>query len=293
MTTPRYASLIEQFRHWAAEEPSIRSALVVGSQARSSAPADEWSDLDLVIFHEDPDRLIESTEWFQRFGAVVVSLIEPTALLGSRERRVLYSDGRDVDFSVFPAAWQALVAQTPEGASVLRRGYEIVLDKDGHLARVPPSLSGQSPNRQGLPSEEEFQSLVADFWYHFLWTARKLRRGELWTAKMGCDGYLKRLLARIVEWQTIASSPGVVDTWHEGRFLDAWADPEVRARLPRAFATYDSGDVARALRETGELFSEEARAVARKAGWPYPTMAEAAVRELTSKALGPPGGAIA
>ena len=38
---------------WAESQPSIRAILVVGSRARRDFPADEWSDLDLMIFATD------------------------------------------------------------------------------------------------------------------------------------------------------------------------------------------------------------------------------------------------
>ena len=37
---------------WAESQPDIRAIIVVGSRARRDSPADEWSDLDLVIIQE-------------------------------------------------------------------------------------------------------------------------------------------------------------------------------------------------------------------------------------------------
>ena len=259
--------------------------MIVGSQARVDMPADEWSDLDIVIFHTDPARLIGSTDWFQPFGRVVLSMVEPTAVGGSRERRVLYSDGRDVDFAVFPSAAMAFFAGAPEGVSVLGRGFEILVDKDHQLGQIRPAARAEAPGPSGLPTEEEFLANVSDFYYHLLWFAKKSRRGETWLAKMGCDGYLKLLLARMIEWSTIASSPTKVDVWHNGRFLDRWAPPEVKSRLPATFAQYETHDVSRALGETGQLYSLLAHQVAGKFGWTYPSEAEDAVWRLVHRTL--------
>lgn len=285
MVVPRYGPIVQSFRRWADEDPDVRAALVVGSQARTDLPADAWSDLDVVVFHTDPRRLLASTDWFGRFGAVVLSVVEPTAVLGGLERRVLYSEGRDVDFSVFPSEAIPLIAASREGLEVLRRGYVVLLDKDQQLAKLRPVLEGGSPERRGLPTEERFQAGVADFWYHVLWTAKKLRRGELWSAKLGCDGYLKRQLAEMIEWQTLAVGEGV-DVWHEGRFLDRWADAAVRRRLPATFGGYEPRDLSRALRETGRLYSELARQVAGAQGWTYPADAEATVLRAVADTLG-------
>ena len=42
-----YAILIESFTTWAAYEDNVRTAVIIGSRARSDHPADEWSDLDI------------------------------------------------------------------------------------------------------------------------------------------------------------------------------------------------------------------------------------------------------
>ena len=280
-----YGPMMERFRTWASGEPALRAALVVGSQARVTEPADEWSDLDIVIFHRDPEQLLDSTDWIGRFGDVVLTTVESTAVSGGRERRVLYSDGRDVDFAVFPSEALAFIAQSPPGLEVLGRGYEVLLDKDGQLSPPIALPERGRRNRQKPPSEDQFQAAVADFWYHMQWAAKKLRRGELWTAKMGCDGYLKRLLVRMMEWQAIVRRGNEVDVWHDGRFLDRWAEPEVRARLPDTFARYDRRDLARGLDETGRLFSDLAREVARRCRWVYPERAESIVLMLVTHTL--------
>lgn len=290
MTASRYRSLLQEFRTWATGESAVRAAIVVGSQARVTEPADEWSDLDVVIFHEHPEQLLGSTDWVERFGPVLLTVVEPTAVFESRERRVLYRDGRDVDFAVFPARALAGLAQHPEGLAVLGRGYEVLADKDGQLPRRIPGAEAHVRDRRPPPEEPQFQSDVRDFWYHVLWTARKLRRGELWAAKFGCDGYLKRLLLRMVEWQVVVQSGRATDVWHEGRFLDRWAPAEVRTRLPATFARYDRADLARGLRATAELYSEVAREVARRLSWEYPEAIEAGVLTLVRGTL-PESGA--
>ena len=280
-----YGSIVERFRKWADSESGVRAALIVGSQARTDEPADEWSDLDIAIFHTDPARLIDSTEWFQPFGTVVLSMVESTAVGGSRERRVLYSDGKDVDFAIFPSAAIPFIAGSPEGLSVLGRGFVILLDKDHQLGEFRSVARSKAPESLGLPTEEEFRANVSDFFYHLLWAAKKLRRGETWTAKMGCDGYLKLLLVRMIEWSTVASAPTKVDVWHDGRFLDRWAPPEVRARLPATFAQYETRDLSRALGETNLLYSQLAHQVAGRLGWSYPTEAEEAVWKLVHRTM--------
>ena len=96
-------------------------------------------------------------------------------------------------------------------------------------------------------------SSPSDFWYHALWTAKKLRRGEVFTALECLDGHMKARLVTLLGWHA-RSLDASVDTWHEGRFVERWADPGALAALEKAFAYYDVRDVARALWETIDLW---------------------------------------
>ena len=49
-----YERLIERFVQWAQTDDNIRAAIVIGSRARVDHPADEWSDLDILILANDP-----------------------------------------------------------------------------------------------------------------------------------------------------------------------------------------------------------------------------------------------
>ncbi len=64
---------------------------------------------------------------------------------------------------------------------------------------------------------------------------------------------MKARLVTLLGWHA-RSVDASVDTWHEGRFVERWADPGALASLEKAFAYYDVRDVARALWETVDLW---------------------------------------
>jgi aminoglycoside 6-adenylyltransferase len=254
--------LLEQVIGWAQTQAGIRAVALVGSAARQDHPADEWSDLDLVLVAADPRAYLASTDWLAEFGEPWFSFVERDPAGQAIERRVLFASGQDVDFIILPveSGRQGFAGTfVPEIAA---RGLRVILDKDGILPPLPAATSG-GPVQP--PSFEEFSEVVNDFWFHTVWTAKKLRRGELWTAKRCCDDYLKRLLLRMLEWQA-----GGADTWFNGRFLEQWASPAVLDKLRIAFARYEEQDVWRALRVSMELFDEVARGTARRWRYDYP-----------------------
>ena len=235
---------------WAREREDVRALLVVGSQARANVPADRWSDLDVVLIVDDPEPYAEHPSWIREFGQPVLTFLEDTPV-GQRERRVLYESGEDVDFPLFSVTALELLEQSENAAHLLARGYRVLIDRIAlaeRLARVAAASEQPPP-----PTQRDFTQLASDFWYHALWAAKKLRRGEVFTAKGCLDGYMKARLVTLLEWHARAIDPSV-DTWHDGRFLERWADPGALAALEKAFAHYDVRDVARALWQTIDLW---------------------------------------
>jgi aminoglycoside 6-adenylyltransferase len=257
--------------------------MLVGSRARTDVPADEWSDVDLVLVVEEPARYLDDTGWLRELGTPIATFVEPT-LMGQRERRVLWEDGLDVDLPILPipVAKAFLEEQVGPAGTVVRRGARVLLDRDGWLTEAVDQARSTHPPQPAL-DQPALDRLVNDFWYHALWTARKARRGELWVAVECCDGVLKQLLLEMLRWS--ARLRAGVDTWHGGRFLESWLDPETRARLPATFAGYDAERLAPALLATAELFRQTTREVSEAAGLRYPEEVDRRVSALVAETL--------
>jgi aminoglycoside 6-adenylyltransferase len=266
--------LLAAVEAWGRQRADVRAALLVGSRARVDVPADRWSDYDVVLMVDDPAQYADDAGWLTAFGRPLLTFVEPTAVGGFVERRVLYDTGQDVDFALIPTMDVAQFAAEPAAAAVLWRGYRVLLDKVG----LAPALGSgpRVPVVPGPPGAAEFVQLTHDFWYHAIWAAKKLRRGEVFIAKQACDGYLKGLTVRLLAWHAKAADPEV-DTWHGGRFLERWADRPALAELRQAYAGYDAEDVARALGATVDLFERVERACAALLGLPL-TVAHQEVR---------------
>jgi aminoglycoside 6-adenylyltransferase len=248
---------------WALARDDVKAAVVVGSQSRADTPADRWSDLDVILLVDDPEPYAEDESWVAEFGNPVLTFLEPTAVGDQRERRVLYEDGEDVDLPLIPVAALERIDRSEDVPSLLARGYRVLVDKIGLSERLPEVAATARP--PDLPTQRQFTELASDFWFHGLWTARKLRRGEILTAQ----GSLVRLLlsntVTLLGWHARALDPSA-DTWHGTRFVERWADPGVLAALESAFPRYDVRDVARALWATIDLWQGLEEETARRLG---------------------------
>ncbi len=283
--TPDPESLLERIVSWAQADAGTQACLLLGSRARSERPADEWSDTDLILVLDDPDALLADAGWPARFGSVAITFIEDT-MLSLRERRVLYADGTDLDVVPMTRERMRRHLDDPHALLALGRGNRVLFDKVGlfhdlanHIALAEEAATSASR----AVDAADFANVVNDFWYHAVWTARKLRRGELWVALACLDGHMKRLLLRVIEWQTDITASA--DHWFDGRFLERWAEPSILTALRDSFAHYDPADVSRALTATMELFRRLASDLAVRLELPYPEAADAAATRLVTDLL--------
>jgi aminoglycoside 6-adenylyltransferase len=238
---------VEQVREWAAAQPDVQAAMPVGSAARSATPADEWSDIDIGLIVDDPAPYLRDAAWLAPFGTPLLTFVEPTAIGISHERRVLFDDGTEADFAFFPAAAIEQLRADAGADATLRRGYRVLVDRIG-IERLLDAPSPQAP-----PADAAMLAHLAnDVWYHALWAAKKLRRGELWVARSCVDCYLHARLLEIAALHAQALSPAV-DTWHGGRFLERWASDDVVAELWDSLAR-GREDIAAAIRRSVTLF---------------------------------------
>lgn len=272
----RFSGIIDNFMKWGETEERLKAAIIVGSQARENHPADKSSDLDIVMIVRDPGYFVTDDQWLEKIGKYHISFIEGT-LGGDQERRVLFDDALDVDFVLFPEAKIGKLEESGELPDILLKGWKPLIDKTGiceKLSRLPGERSSYQ-----MPSEEEFVNTVSDFWYHTVWTTKKLIRGELWATKSCADNYMKWKLLDLIEWYAHAYHGMDYDTWHEGRYLDEWAEEWIVQELARCYARYEKEDMKRALLATMNLFRSLAVSISDKLHYSYPQEADSYATE--------------
>jgi aminoglycoside 6-adenylyltransferase len=285
-----YDRIAGRFAAWAATQDAVRAAIILGSRAREDHAADEWADLDILVLARADSEHVMEPRWVEEIGEAWITFVEPTPDGSGLERRVLFAGGLDVDFAFLAvdAAERLLGADPRVADAAFGRGFRILLDKDGLAARLL-QLARPAAAPTTAPDARAFHEAVSDFWYHAVWTAKHLRRGELWWAKGSCDIHLKELLRRVLEWHAAA---GGRDPWFRGRFMEEWADPSTISGLRAAFARYDEDDVWRALFATMDLFADLSQRTAAVLGLPYPALEEqrsrALVEEMSSARPGRP-----
>ncbi len=273
----RFQDIKNRILKYANESEDVKAIVAIGSCARKDVKADEFSDLDLCVVASEVEKWY-SGEILGLFGNVSISFIEPT-LGGGKERRCVYDDDKDVDMIVFtPEHFEAAVK---EGVAdlVMSRGYDVLYDSMGCAALLEKYVKPGRPNPK--IGEAEFVNIVNDFYFHDIWASKKLKRGELYSAKMCVDSYMKKHLLRMLELYRHKSAR--VDVWHDGRFLEKWAGDEILKELETCFARYDEGDVRSALFASHNLFERISEELAKLEGFEYPALARECAKSYLRK----------
>ena len=262
--------LLERIDRWIGANEEIRGAAITGSRARADRPADDWSDLDLIVLTRDPSRLVDTTAWLDEIGPYWATVDHDAPIPGLRVRQVLFEGALDVDVVPVPAGGFADTVVLPGVGDLLAKGFRITADKDGELSSVTlPEVSAEGVD----VTHRDFSWTIEDFLFQCVWATKHLCRGEVWMAKDDVDNYMKTRLLAMIEWHARLTGRNAA-TWagasSGGRLLERWADPRWLDALPGTFAAYDARDVGRALLSLMELFRRVGEEVASQIGAPYP-----------------------
>lgn len=282
-------ALEQRFTVWAMDQPNIRAAVVVGSRARDDHPADDWADLDVMVYAENPDTYLGDSDWLGEIGTVWASFVYVTSG-DDPEQLVVYEGGLNVDFVVVSINTLRRATSAGTVPEIFLRGARVIVDKDAIADEAVPNQFHTPGFRQ--ITQEDLVSAVNTFWYAALYIAKQLRRGELWLALYRLNETRNGLLG-LVEAHARAVKGQDHDTWHMGRFLTEWAEPRVVEALGETFPQFTFNDGWRALWATIDLFRWLAKEIAKQMGFRYPETIEermaAAVKTLYLDTSAPGG----
>lgn len=257
----KYKEIENKIKAWANKQDNIKVVNVIGSRARHLP--DKWADLDVCVFTTSIEKTLAKFDSnVGKFGRYIFCITGMT-LRGDIERRILFEDGLDVDFAFMSYDIDEYLTIQKEGltpdllneiAETLHRGMRFILDKDGLFSEIFEKYKNLKPTPSNHPSENDIVELINYFWFHTIWTAKHLLRGELLWTKSSVDRLMKDQILKMAEWHAKAKHGQSYDTWFRGRYFEKWADPRIISELENCYAKYEKLDIQRALLETMNLF---------------------------------------
>ncbi|MDR2454381.1 MAG: aminoglycoside 6-adenylyltransferase [Bifidobacteriaceae bacterium] len=262
-----YSETLDQLTALLAPAGGVAGAAVIGSRGRGAA--DPAADLDLVLFAQAPEDLLGEVRWLSPLGRIWASTVDRSQP-GLPVRRLLLDDAVQLDLLILPLDGPQTLAPAAQRVlgDIARRGFTTV--KAG--GPVPDGLAALIPGepRSARPSQEEFAELVSRFWIDVVRVARRLGRGEVWSAMRLVNGPLKDAMVQMQSWIAKAVKGGELDTYWEGRHLREWAGRRFESELAGTIAVLYPDAVRRALFETMDQFRLQAIQAAQRWALDYP-----------------------
>lgn len=248
----RYYEIKQKLLALCETEQEIKAVVLIGSQARDYCKADEYSDVDLVIACSHPEKLLYEDTLIRKLGMPVYSFVEDT-IAGEKERRILFEGSLDVDMIILNEDRLKSHLNSRSINEIMNRGYKLLFDRCG-IAEYLHMITVIEKVRYIPLSEKEFKNQANDFLFHTVWAEKKVRRGELWTAIMCINGYLKSKLLSVIEMYEHIVHGETYDTRYGGRMIEQWSESFIAEKLKNCFAGYNSDDLLSALESTKQLY---------------------------------------
>jgi aminoglycoside 6-adenylyltransferase len=263
--------VLSKIVRWAGEENLVRVVVLESSRANPEAPLDILSDYDLALYVSDTRPFVRNDAWLQAYGRPLLTVRDAQRVFGLRQYNcmVLYDDGTKIDYSILPVALLRRMREKGRLTDNLDLGYRVLFDKDGLTRELPPpSYTAHIPRK---PTEQEFRSLIEEFWFCTTYVAKYLWRDEFFPVKVILDHETKwLLLRRMLEWRIEIDHDWSLKPGFFGKGLEKYVDVETWAQLEATYVGPDREDNWTALLKTTDLFRRIAVDVARGLGYGYP-----------------------
>ena len=254
---------------WAQQENTIRSLILTGSRARNET-IDFLADYDLSLFVADASKYILNNAWLATLGNTWVVVADHIQVNGTQypTRLVIFEGGIKVDFTFYDVAVLKTLEPDNDLYKRFAHGCKVLLDKDAltTLLTVAP-LKKIVPEK---PSQQEFETIVNEFFFEVYHVAKYLHRNDLWHAKFR-DWAAKEFLLRMIEWHERTHNGWNYNTYYLGVHMPSWISSETWNDLQQTFGHFDAQDSWQALHATIALFRKLATQTAHALGYAYPS----------------------
>ena len=116
--------LLARVRDWAAKQPDVAAAALVGSWARNDARM--YSDVDLVVLTDAQQSYLRGERWVTELGGL--KIVKSACWGPLLERRFVLPSGLEVEVGIAPLAWAAIDPVDSGTRRVVEDGMCIIYD---------------------------------------------------------------------------------------------------------------------------------------------------------------------
>ncbi|MFH0770725.1 MAG: aminoglycoside 6-adenylyltransferase [Candidatus Peregrinibacteria bacterium] len=260
---PTQQKVLQTLQRWGENNAAVRAMILTSSRANPYAKPDHYSDYDVELYVSDKKPFMND-KWLAHFGEVMILWPlkpMPTWNENSITRLVLFKNEMRIDFQILDSH-----SLDPKAFD---NGYRVLVDKDELTKNIPEPTYTEFIIKK--PTEEEYMSLVNEFFWDGTYVPKSLWRNELCHAKYMFDSIIRfNYFQQMIEWYIGMQHDWSVSTNKFGRYFKRYLDRNTWAELESTFAGADIEDNWKAFFNMVKLFRRLAREVASTLNYEYP-----------------------
>jgi aminoglycoside 6-adenylyltransferase len=255
--------VLQKLKEWAEKTDSVRALVLTSSRVSSDAVVDVFSDYDVELYVTSLDEF-KSDDWVSTFGNVLVKWpMKPASTSDDNNwitRLVMFENRLRIDFQI--------THNTEVGKLSYDSGYKIIIDKDGITSNI--SKPTKTEHLVKKPTEEEFLTLVNEFFWDGTYVPKYLWRGSLFFAKYMFAQLHFEYFETMIKWYIGSQNNWNVNTGAHGKYFEKYLDKQTWEEVRQTFTGADTEENWIAFFKLFELFTKFARIVSDDLGFNYP-----------------------
>lgn len=257
---------------WAESKVDIRAMLLTSARTNPSATVDRFSDYDVILVVTSIKPFLESEDWLEDFGKVLVVYRDPIRIEYGLEtfiRVTQYENGTKIDYTIWPVDLIRRITREPKLPPCLDVGYNVLIDKDNLTEQLRrPTYTAYIPI---IPTEKEYQALIEEFFNIAIYVAKHICRDDLMPLKYCLDYVAKQdKLRKMLEWRVELDHNWSIGLGAYGKSLKKYVKSEIWSELESTYVGAGKEENWEALFRTIAVFRKVATEVADHLGYSYP-----------------------
>ena len=254
----------KKIKDWAKKDTNIQSIIIIGSTSRELQKGDRYSDIDIIVFANNINRYKKQIDWIYKICNPISFYDGLEVSKGIFVKRVFFENEVAVDITIlkysslllmylyaffFETIFIRMVRKKKKKqienkilhfTYYLHRGFYFIMDKKDSKNRINKILQKFCYKTEFSFELNNPEIIIHRFWQNAYRMAVKLKRNELFTARIECECPMKKDLLSLIELYTKYKKGDNFETWHKGRYIEKWADPLIVKRLE---FVYDSNNI--------------------------------------------------
>lgn len=256
--------MMSTIMNWANNDEAVRTVIMTSSRTSIKSKIDFLSDYDIEVYTSDIEGFKKNDDWLDEFGDVMVRWPLKPKSTGDEDwitRLIIFDDRNRIDFQI---------TELKEiDVSRYINGFKVLIDKDDKASQIPePTYREFIINK---PSQEEFETVINEYWWDVYYVPKYLWRDELPFAKFQLDNIMRyHFLHKVIDWYIGLKNNWDVETGALGKKYKALLDDKTWQEFE---ASYGGGGVEEnwnALLNSTALFRRLANEICEELGYDYP-----------------------